>query len=107
VRGSWRLFATPAKNAPLDGIDHGTVAANQRPTCGLPANIRENTMEIDKMMDGMAAELVASLKAMGKAKTVEEKLQYSQVVKNLSESFSAIITAAGDIIPFDEDEIEE
>ncbi|OQX11179.1 MAG: hypothetical protein BWK76_19565 [Desulfobulbaceae bacterium A2] len=64
-------------------------------------------MEIDEMMEGLASELNASLKAMGKAKTAEEKLQYSQVVKNLSESFSAIISAASDIMPYDEDELEE
>jgi len=64
-------------------------------------------MELDTMMDNMANELNATLKAMGKAKSAEEKVQYSQAVKNLADSFAALLSAAGEIMPFDEDEMED
>ena len=37
-------------------------------------------------MENLFKELDVALKAMSKAKTVEEKLAHSQIVKNLSES---------------------
>lgn len=62
-------------------------------------------MEPDKLMDGISAELDTAFKAMAKAKTVEEKLQYSLIIKNLCESLGVFINAANDMMPFDfEDE---
>ncbi len=66
-------------------------------------------MEPDKLMDGITKEMSAALKAMGKAKTPEEKLMYSEVLKNLSESLGvfldlmsemAIYEGDGEPIPF-------
>jgi hypothetical protein len=51
-------------------------------------------MEPEKIMEGMSNELLATIKAMAKAKTVEEKVAYSQVVKNLSESMGVFLSLA-------------
>lgn len=55
-------------------------------------------MEPEKIMEGMSEELFAAIKAMAKAKTVEEKVAYSQVVKNLSESMGVFLSLAGDMM---------
>jgi hypothetical protein len=41
--------------------------------------------EPQENMDGMSSELDDALKAMAEAKSLDEKLAYSQIVKNLSE----------------------
>lgn len=46
----------------------------------------------EKMLESLSNQLSDSLKAMGKAKTVEDKLAYSQIVKNLSESMKVFLT---------------
>jgi len=51
-------------------------------------------MEPEKIMEGMSNELLATIKLMAKAKTVEEKVAYSQVVKNLSESMGVFLSLA-------------
>lgn len=43
-------------------------------------------MNPEKLMEDLMKELGVALKAMSKAKTVEEKLVHSQIVKNLCES---------------------
>ncbi|HOG08791.1 MAG TPA: hypothetical protein PK983_11910 [Syntrophales bacterium] len=43
-------------------------------------------------------ELDHALKAMAKAKTVEEKEVYSRIVKNLSQSLGVFFTAASDMM---------
>jgi hypothetical protein len=48
-------------------------------------------MEPDKLMEGISKEMSVALKAMGKAKTAEEKLMYSEIVKNLSESLGVFL----------------
>jgi len=55
-------------------------------------------MEPEKIMDGMSNELFAAIKAMAKAKTVEEKVAYSQVVKNLSEAMGVFLSLADDMM---------
>ncbi|MBW6519538.1 MAG: hypothetical protein K0A99_00780 [Desulfoarculaceae bacterium] len=55
-------------------------------------------MEPEKIMEGLSEELFAAIKAMAKAKTVEEKVAYSQVVKNLSESMGVFLSLAGDMM---------
>jgi len=61
-------------------------------------------MDPDKIMDNLSKELTGALKAMSKAKTVEEKVAYSQVVKNISESLGVFLNLASDMMPFDLDD---
>ena len=46
-------------------------------------------------------------KAMAKAKSVEEKKQYSEIVKNLSESLGVFLGIIRDLAPYDFDEDDE
>jgi hypothetical protein len=64
-------------------------------------------MEPDKIMEGISAELLVTLQKMAKAKSVEQKLQYSQVVKNLCESLGVFIDLASGMMPLFEEEAEE
>ena len=61
-------------------------------------------MDPEKIMDGIAAELEATLKAMAKAKTAEEKVEYSKAVKNLTESLGIFLNLATNVMPFELDE---
>ncbi len=64
-------------------------------------------MDPEKIMDGLAEELTNALKTMSQAKTVEEKVAYSQVIKNLCESLGVFLDAAGNALAYedyDEDE---
>ncbi|MFH1217279.1 MAG: hypothetical protein V1706_12325 [Pseudomonadota bacterium] len=64
-------------------------------------------MDPEKIMNGISKELESAFKSMAKAKTVEEKLQYSQIVKNLCESLGVFLNLATDMMDYDynEDEI--
>jgi hypothetical protein len=62
-------------------------------------------MDLDKTMDNLANELNAQLRAMAKAETVEEKVAYSEVVKNLTESIGIFLGLASDMMAFDVDEV--
>ena len=64
-------------------------------------------MEPDKLMDGITTELSSAFKAMAKAKNLEEKLQYSQIIKNLCESLGVFLNAASEMMPYDFDADEE
>jgi len=44
----------------------------------------------------MSTQLSLALKSLAKAKTVEEKVAYSQVVKNLSEAMGVFFNLAAD-----------
>ena len=61
-------------------------------------------MDPDKIMDGLSKELNVALKAMAKSKTVEAKVAYSQVVKNLCESLGVFLELATNMMPYDMDE---
>ena len=61
-------------------------------------------MDPEKIMDGLSDELNATLKAMAKAKTVEEKVEYSKAVKNLTESLGIFLNLATNVMPFDLEE---
>ena len=54
-------------------------------------------MEPDKLMDGISREISTALKAMSKAKTPEEKLLYSEVVKNLCDSLGVFLNLMSDM----------
>ena len=60
-------------------------------------------MDPEKLMDGISNEMLTTLKAMGKAKTPEEKLVYSETVKNLSQSLGVFLSLVSDMGPFDDD----
>lgn len=61
-------------------------------------------MDPEKLMDDLSKELSSALKALGKAKTLEEKLQYSEIVKNLSESLGVFLDLISNMAPFGFDE---
>ncbi len=63
-------------------------------------------MDPEKLMDDLSKELSTTLKTMAKAKSAEEKLQYSEIVKNLCESLGVFLGVISEMAPygFDEDE---
>jgi hypothetical protein len=61
-------------------------------------------MEVDKVMDGLMKELGVAIKAMGKAKKMDEKEAYSRIVKNLSESMGVFLDVVNDMMLYDEDD---
>ena len=64
-------------------------------------------MATEEIMEGMSTQLNEALKSLAKAKTVEEKVAYSQIVKNLSDSMGVFLNIAADGMmedyDFDED----
>ena len=60
-------------------------------------------MDPDKMLNDLSKELNGALKAMSKAKTFEEKVAYSNVVKNISESLGVFLNFVSDMMAFDPD----
>jgi hypothetical protein len=64
-------------------------------------------MDPEKLMDDLSKEIASALKAMAKAKTLEEKVQYSQVVKNLCESLGVFLGLISDMAPYGFDEEEK
>ncbi|HCC55249.1 MAG TPA: hypothetical protein DEQ20_10075 [Desulfobulbaceae bacterium] len=61
-------------------------------------------MDPEKILDDLTKELSATLKAMAKAKTVEEKLAHSQIVKNLCEAMGVFFELADNMMGFDMEE---
>ena len=61
----------------------------------------------DKIMDGLSKELNSALKAMAKAKDVNEKEIYSRIAKNLCESLGVFFNLASEMMPFDSDDDSE
>ncbi len=65
-------------------------------------------MDSEKLINRLSKEIMATLKAMEKAETAEEKLMYSEIVKNLSSSLEVFqdplgalgMFAGDDSIPF-------
>ncbi|MBN1613960.1 MAG: hypothetical protein JW950_05795 [Deltaproteobacteria bacterium] len=55
-------------------------------------------MNPENIMEGLSNELEAALKGMSNAKTVADKVAYSQVVKNLCESMGVFLSLANDIM---------
>jgi hypothetical protein len=58
-------------------------------------------------MNGLSNELNSALKAMTKAKNVNEKEVYSRIVKNLCESLGVFFNLASEMMPFDSDDDSE
>jgi len=59
----------------------------------------------DKVMEGISLEILATLKAMKKAKTAEEKRIHSETVKNLSESMGVFLNFMSDMNLYSEDDM--
>ena len=62
-------------------------------------------MNPEKIMDNLFQELDVAIKAMSKAKTVEEKVAYSKIVKNLSDSLGVFLNLASTIM--DDDDLDD
>jgi hypothetical protein len=60
-------------------------------------------MDPEKVMDGISKEIFTALKAMAKAKSPEEKLMYSEIVKNLCDSLGVFLSLISDFAPYDDD----
>ncbi len=68
----------------------------------------EIEMDPKKLMDELSQELLATLKAMARAKEVEKKKLYSEIVKNLSESLGVFLRIVSEMMmEYDTDEFED
>ncbi len=61
-------------------------------------------MDPEKIMNGISKELLSVIKAMGKAKTPEEKLIHSEIIKNLCASLGVFLDLMGDIALYDDED---
>lgn len=61
-------------------------------------------MDPDIIMDNLSKELNVALKAMAKAKDVNEKETYSRIIKNLCESLGVFLKLASEMMQFDDDD---
>ena len=61
-------------------------------------------MDLEKIMDSLSKELTFALKAMSKAKDLNEKEAHSRIVKNLCKSLGVFLDLASEMMPFDLDE---
>ncbi|MFZ5765040.1 MAG: hypothetical protein ACOY4H_05515 [Thermodesulfobacteriota bacterium] len=61
-------------------------------------------MDPEKIINSLSQELESAFMAMAKAKTVEEKLQHSQIVRNLCESLGVFFNLATEMMPEDFDD---
>jgi hypothetical protein len=60
-------------------------------------------MDPEKLIIGLSKELNSELKAMSKAKDINEKEVHSRIVKNLCESLGVFFDLASEMMPFDID----
>ena len=61
-------------------------------------------MDPEKLIIGLSKELTSELKAMSKAKDVNEKEIHSRIVKNLCESLGVFFDLASEVMSFDFDD---
>jgi len=61
-------------------------------------------MDPEKIIVGLSNELTSELKAMSKAKDVNEKEIHSRIVKNLCESLGVFFDLASEVMSFDFDD---
>ncbi len=64
-------------------------------------------VDADKLMEGLTNELADAVQKMNKAKTVEEKLIYSKIIRNLTKSFSVFLDFANQMMEYEEEDIEQ
>ncbi len=70
-------------------------------------NREKKIMDPEKLMEALSKELDETLQAMAKAKTLEEKKEYSIIINNLSQSLGMFLKLASDMIGMDFDEFED
>ncbi len=61
-------------------------------------------MDPEKIMSGISTEIFDALKIMKKAKTPEEKLIYSETIKNLCDSLGVFLNYVSDMALYEDDE---
>ncbi len=61
-------------------------------------------MDPEKIMSGISNEIFTTLKIMEKAKTPEEKLMYSETVKNLCDSLGVFLSYMSDMALYEDGE---
>ena len=61
-------------------------------------------MDPEKIMDDLSRELNSALKAMGKAKDLNEREVHSRIVKNLCESLGVFFDLASEMMSYDSDD---
>jgi hypothetical protein len=64
-------------------------------------------METEMLMEGLSKEINTALRSMAKASTVEEKMAYSQIIKNLCESLDVFLNLATNIMNYDTDDFDD
>ena len=64
-------------------------------------------MNPEKIMDNLFQELDVAIKAMSKAKTVEEKVAYSKIVKNISDSLGVFLNLGSTMMDDDLDDFDQ
>ena len=65
------------------------------------------SMNPEKIMNGISKEIGTALKELKKAKTAEEKLIHSKIIKNLCESQGVFLNFMSDIDLYDSDGVYE
>ena len=61
-------------------------------------------MDPEKIMNGISKEIFSALEAMAKSNTPEEKLRYSEIIKNLCDSLGVFLNLIGDLAPYDDED---
>jgi hypothetical protein len=61
-------------------------------------------MDPEKIIEGLSKELISALKAMSKAKDVNEKEVHSRIVMNLCKSLGVFFDLANEMMPIDFDD---
>jgi hypothetical protein len=66
-------------------------------------NRGRETMDPEKIVNGISKEIFSALETMEKAKTPEEKLMCSEIIKNLCNSLEVFFGLMDDIAPYDDE----
>lgn len=64
---------------------------------------KRGIMDPDKIVVGLSKEIISTLKAMSKAKNINEKEVHSRIVKNLCESLGVFFDLVNEMMPVDFD----
>lgn len=62
-------------------------------------------MDPERLMEGLSSEIMVTLQMMQKTKSVDEKMAYSQIVKNLCESLKVFLDMATDMMGYDDTDV--
>jgi len=61
-------------------------------------------MDPEKIMTGLSKEIESTLKALGKAKTPEERRVHSETLRNLCESFGVFLNFLQEVMAYDDED---